>query len=135
VTQPESRSPQAAWSVWNPAIPLLLLSVLDSAGSLSPKPTAPIKSRTSTVQHTGLFSFPQTAKQVGLYQKLGYWPQYLTAIMMRSPDANKTPKANSSNEPVLLSTFKKREREQTIAACKRLTGRIKNGLESPVPIG
>jgi hypothetical protein len=30
---------------------------------------------------------------------------------------------------VLLSTFKKREREQTIAACKRLTGKIKKGLD------
>jgi hypothetical protein len=66
---------------------------------------------------------------VGLYQKFGYWPQYLTAIMMRFPDANKTPWAHSSNEPLLLSTFKKREREQTIAACKRLTGKIKKGLD------
>jgi GNAT superfamily N-acetyltransferase len=81
------------------------------------------------MQHTGLFTFAQSAKHVGLYQKLGYWPQYLTAIMMRSPDANKTPKANSSHEPALLSTFKKRERDQTIAACKRLTGQIKKGLD------
>jgi hypothetical protein len=49
--------------------------------------------------------------------------------MMRFPDANKTPWAHSSNEPLLLSTFKKREREQTIAACKRLTGKIKKGLD------
>lgn len=81
------------------------------------------------IRHTGLFTFAQSAKHVGLYQKLGYWPQYLTAIMMRSPDANKTPQANSSSEPVLLSTLKKREREQTIAACKRLTGKIKRGLD------
>ena len=81
------------------------------------------------MQHTGLFTFAQSAKHVGLYQKLGYWPQYLTAIMLRFPDANKTPQANSSNEPVLLSTFKKRDREQTIAACKRLTDKIKRGLD------
>jgi hypothetical protein len=81
------------------------------------------------MQHTGLFTFAQSAKHVGLYQKFGYWPQYLTAIMMRSPEANKTPQANSSHEPVLLSTFKKREREQTIAACRRLTGKIKKGLD------
>ena len=48
------------------------------------------------MQHTGLFTFAQSAKHVGLYQKLGYWPQYLTAIMTRFPDANKTPLANSS---------------------------------------
>jgi GNAT superfamily N-acetyltransferase len=80
------------------------------------------------LQHTGLFTFAQSAKHVGLYQKLGYWPQYLTAIM-RSAEANTTPHAVSSKNPVLLSTFKKREREQTIAACKRLTGKIKKGLD------
>jgi GNAT superfamily N-acetyltransferase len=81
------------------------------------------------VQHTGLFTFAQSAKHVGLYQKFGYWPQYLTAIMMRLPDANHTPQGNFSNEPLLLSTFKKRQREQTIAACKKLTGKIKKGLD------
>jgi GNAT superfamily N-acetyltransferase len=33
------------------------------------------------LRHTGLFTFPQSAKHVGLYQKFGYWPRYLTAIM------------------------------------------------------
>ena len=40
------------------------------------------------VRHTGLFTFPQSAKHVGLYQKFGYWPRYLTAIMTRTPEAN-----------------------------------------------
>ncbi len=31
------------------------------------------------LRHTGLFTFPQSAKHVGLYQKFGYWPRYLTA--------------------------------------------------------
>jgi GNAT superfamily N-acetyltransferase len=81
------------------------------------------------LQHTGLFTFAQSAKHVGLYQKLGYWPQYLTAIMMRAPDTNTPPQADSSREPILLSTFKKRERENAIAACKILTGKIKKGLD------
>jgi GNAT superfamily N-acetyltransferase len=81
------------------------------------------------LQHTGLFTFAQSAKHVGLYQKLGYWPQYLTAIMTRSADANRTPHATTSHEPVLLSTLKKPEREQTMAACKKLTGAIKKGLD------
>ena len=49
--------------------------------------------------------------------------------MMRFPEANKAPQSNSSSEPVLLSTLNKREREQTIAACKKLTGEIKKGLD------
>jgi GNAT superfamily N-acetyltransferase len=81
------------------------------------------------VRHTGLYTFAQSAKHVGLYQKAGYWPQYLTAIMVRSPDVNKTPQANSSPKPMLLSNLKKQEREQAIAACKRLTGKIKRGLD------
>ena len=26
------------------------------------------------VRHTGLFTFPQSSNDVGLYQKFGYWP-------------------------------------------------------------
>jgi GNAT superfamily N-acetyltransferase len=81
------------------------------------------------MQHTGLFTFAQSAKHVGLYQKLGYWPQYLTAIMVRPPDVNQALRADLSREPVLLSTLKKQDREQTIAACKKLTGEIKKGLD------
>ena len=38
------------------------------------------------LRHTGLFTFPHSPKHVGLYQKFGYWPRYLTAIMIRTPD-------------------------------------------------
>ena len=30
-----------------------------------------------------------SAKHVGLYQKFGYWPRYLTAIMTRTPEARR----------------------------------------------
>src|ERR1700684_2484638 len=70
------------------------------------------------VRHTGLFTFAQSAKHVGLYQKFGYWPRYLTAIMTRTPHA-----------PTLLSTFTKRQREQAIQACGKLTHKIDRGLD------
>jgi hypothetical protein len=38
------------------------------------------------LRHSGLFTFPQSAKNVTLYQKFGYWPRYLTAIMTRTPE-------------------------------------------------
>ena len=38
------------------------------------------------LRRSGLFTFPHSAKHVGLYQKFGYWPRYLTAIMMRTPE-------------------------------------------------
>lgn len=34
-------------------------------------------------RHCGLFTFAQSAKHVGLYQRFGFWPRYLTAIMSR----------------------------------------------------
>ncbi len=37
------------------------------------------------VRHSGLFTFPNSAKHIWLYQKFGYWPQYLTAIMRKTP--------------------------------------------------
>jgi GNAT superfamily N-acetyltransferase len=32
-------------------------------------------------RHTGLFTFAHSTKHVGLYQKFGFWPRFLTAIM------------------------------------------------------
>ncbi len=39
------------------------------------------------VRHTGLFTFPQSTKHVGLYQKFGYWPRFLTAVMTHTPES------------------------------------------------
>jgi hypothetical protein len=81
------------------------------------------------VGHTGLFTFPQSAKHVGLYQKFGYWPRYLTAIMGRTPEANSVPQAKRADAPALLSTVSKRQREQAIQACVKLTNKIDKGLD------
>jgi predicted N-acetyltransferase YhbS len=34
-------------------------------------------------RHIGLFTFPQSAKHVGLYQRFRFWPRYLTAVMAK----------------------------------------------------
>jgi GNAT superfamily N-acetyltransferase len=82
------------------------------------------------VRHTGLFTFPQSAKHVGLYQKFGYWPRYLTAIMTRTQEANPAaPQAKPANAPTLLSAFTKSQREQAIQACGKLTHKIDKGLD------
>jgi len=81
------------------------------------------------VRHTGLFTFPQSAKHVGLYQKFGYWPRYLTAIMTRTPEANPASQAKPAHAPALLSTFTKSQREQAIQACGKLTHKIDKGLD------
>jgi GNAT superfamily N-acetyltransferase len=75
------------------------------------------------LRHSGLFTFPQSAKHIGLYQKFGYWPRYLTAVMTR------TPEATAADKPALLSTLKKTEREAAIQACAKLTHKIDKGLD------
>ena len=81
------------------------------------------------LRHTGLFTFAQSAKHVGLYQKFGYWPRYLTAIMTRTPEANLPPRAKQADAPALLSAFTKSQREQAIQACGKLTHKIDKGLD------
>jgi GNAT superfamily N-acetyltransferase len=81
------------------------------------------------VRHTGLFTFPQSAKHVSLYQKFGYWPRYLTAIMTFTPEANPIPLAERANAPVLLSSLKKAQHELAIQACAKLTHKIDKGLD------
>jgi GNAT superfamily N-acetyltransferase len=81
------------------------------------------------VRHTGLFTFPQSAKHVGLYQKFGYWPRYLTALMARTPEANLAPQAKREDAPALLSIVTKGRREQAIEACRKLTNKIDKGLD------
>jgi GNAT superfamily N-acetyltransferase len=75
------------------------------------------------VRHTGLFTFAASAKHVGLYQKFGYWPRYLTAVMTR------TPEARAAAQPVLLSALGKTEREQVIQGCLKITYAIDRGLD------
>jgi GNAT superfamily N-acetyltransferase len=44
------------------------------------EPTMEIFEKWGT-KHAGLFTFGHSAKHVGLYQKFGFWPRFLTAIM------------------------------------------------------
>src|SRR5579871_5991282 len=74
------------------------------------------------VRHTGLYTFAQSAKHIGLYQKFGYWPQYLTAIMTYAPKAG-------GKKPVTLSSLAPKEQKRAIAACAKLTHGVHNGLD------
>lgn len=77
------------------------------------------------MRHTGLYTFSQSAKHVGLYQKFGYWPRYLTAVMNLTPEASAAVEA----APVFLSALKKIEREEAVEACSKLAHRIDKGLD------
>jgi GNAT superfamily N-acetyltransferase len=75
------------------------------------------------VRHTGLYTFAQSTKHSALYQKFGYWPRYLTAIMTGPSEAQ------GAEAPTLLSSLKRGQREQAIQACVRLTHKIDKGLD------
>jgi hypothetical protein len=76
------------------------------------------------VRHTGLFTFQQSAKHAALYQKFGYWPRYLTAIMTRTPEANPASQARPAHAPALLSAFTKSQREQAISPTRSIRDSI-----------
>lgn len=80
------------------------------------------------LQRTGLFTFPHSTKHVGLYQKYGYWPGYLTALMKLSAE-NGPATNNGAANAVHLTALRKNERARVIAACAKLTHAIARGLD------
>jgi GNAT superfamily N-acetyltransferase len=81
------------------------------------------------VRRTGLFTFPHSAKHVCLYQKFGYWPQYLTAVMTRTPEATIAATGKPTETLVRLSALRRIAREQAIEACAKLGNKIQKGLD------
>lgn len=77
--------------------------------------------------HQGLFTFAHSAKHHWLYQKFGFWPRFLTAIMSR-PVTGGEPSAGS-----LLSAAP--DRAVAVDACAGLTGAILSGLDVRSEIG
>lgn len=74
--------------------------------------------------HIGLFTFAQSSKHLHLYQKFGFWPRFLTAIMSKTLD-----KTQNSTKPVRYSQLTAADKEQAVEECKALTGRIYGGLD------
>ncbi len=81
------------------------------------------------IRHSGLFTFAHSPKHVGLYQKFGYWPRALTALMKRTPEAPKWTEEKGARMPVLLSALTGTERQEAIEACARLSDGIDTGLD------
>jgi len=85
----------------------------------------PVMERFTTwgTSHAGLFTFPQSPKHIALYQKFGFWPRFLTAIMSRSA-------AIPAREPrwSRYSDVPQAERSAVLADCRRLTDAVYDGL-------
>ena len=74
--------------------------------------------------HAGLFTFAQSQKHVGLYQRFGFWPRFLTAIMSKP--------VGQVNSTARWTTFSEVSGDQTTSvlnACRLLTGEIYEGLD------
>jgi GNAT superfamily N-acetyltransferase len=79
-------------------------------------------------RESGLFTFAQSTKHVNLYQKFGYWPRFLTALMS---------KAVEDPSPVAFARFSELNEDQrpdAIAACGEVAGKIFDGLDVRVEI-
>lgn len=75
------------------------------------------------IRRLGLFTFPQSTKHVGLYQKFGFWPHYLTAVM------NKPVNAAAAGPGTLFSTLDGPGRAAALAAGREVTGSLFAGLD------
>jgi N-acetylglutamate synthase-like GNAT family acetyltransferase len=76
------------------------------------------------VRQAALFTFSQSTKHVGLYQKFGFWPQYLTAVMGRQLEPSAPDRA-----PGTYSQAADGERAAIVSACREVTDAIFEGLD------
>jgi ribosomal protein S18 acetylase RimI-like enzyme len=78
----------------------------------------------SGVRHAGLFTFAESGKHIGLYQKFGFCPRFLTAVMSAPVEpVNEVPQA------FRFSMLAKHEEDQCLADCLELTNKIYDGLD------
>jgi hypothetical protein len=74
-------------------------------------------------RHVGLFTFAQSAKHVALYQKFGFYPRFLTAIM--SAKATRASAAGWSR----FSELGGERQEEALRACRDVAGSLYDGLD------
>jgi GNAT superfamily N-acetyltransferase len=74
------------------------------------------------VRQAGLYTFANSPKHVALYQKFGFWPRFLTAVMSKPVEARGGPFSR-------YSALNAAEQEETLRACRALTGSIYDGLD------
>jgi len=85
-------------------------------------------------RHAGLYTFAQSAKHVGLYQRFGFWPGHLTALMGKATGAAASGGAQGGAPPPgseLLSAVAATggELDARLAECRELTGAVLDGLD------
>ena len=74
------------------------------------------------IKDAGLFTFPHSVKHIGLYQKFGFWPRYLTALMSKEPVA-------TDIAWIGYSQLTDHQRSDALKACRTLADSIHAGLD------
>ena len=77
------------------------------------------------VSHAGLFTFGHSAKHLGLYQRFGFSPRFLTPILSRNVAA--VPGENTAGWS-RWSQLSEAGRAQALAACREISGSLHDGL-------
>ena len=89
-------------------------------------------------KYAGLFTFSDSPKHIGLYQKFGFWPWFLTAIMSKSvvtadQTITTTIRRGGGNEIALpwskYSELSEEEQIECLNVCRILTDSIYEGLD------
>ena len=80
--------------------------------------------RTWGVQHVGLFTFAHSPKHVGLYQKYGFWPRFLTAVMSKPVAPGTSPGSWSR-----YAELPEPEQALCLRACRAVTESVYPGLD------
>ncbi|MGH3826947.1 MAG: GNAT family N-acetyltransferase, partial [Pseudonocardiaceae bacterium] len=76
-----------------------------------------------SLTHAGLFTFANSGKHVGLYQKFGFWPRFLTAVMSK-------PTAVATGGPLEhYCAVAPEARDDCLDACAAVTGAIYEGFD------
>jgi len=75
-------------------------------------------------KHIGLFTFAQSAKHIGLYQRFGFWPRFLTAVMSK-PIEDRRPELQWS----VYSDVPGSGRMAFRRSCEMLTDSVHPGLD------
>src|SRR6266704_150823 len=75
-------------------------------------------------RHAGLFTFAQSAKHVGLYQKYGFWPRFLTTVMTCP-----VPQGAGPGGSTRLSAVGDGDLPAVMAAVRELTDAVYPGLD------
>jgi GNAT superfamily N-acetyltransferase len=74
--------------------------------------------------HAGLFTFPHSVKHLGLYQRFGFWPRFLTPVMSKPVEQVKR-----SSQWTRFSEVPATERDSVLNACREVTDAIYEGLD------